>query len=114
MSERQDDRAERGACVHERMRADDVRLPDGRGDGGPEFSFCEHGEHLAAQRGQLVRMAVVLVEREGPHGPAPGEVVREKLRDILLREAAEREVSAEELLTEIIKKYIERNERNGG
>ncbi len=33
---------------------------------------------------------------------------------MLLREAAEREVSAEELLTEIIKKYIERNERNGG
>ena len=34
--------------------------------------------------------------------------------DMLLREAAEREVSAEELLAEIIKKYIERNERNGG
>lgn len=34
--------------------------------------------------------------------------------DILLREAAEREVSAEELLAEIIKKYIERNGRNGG
>lgn len=34
--------------------------------------------------------------------------------DMLLREAAEREVSAEELLAEIIKKYIERNEHNGG
>ena len=34
--------------------------------------------------------------------------------DMLLREAAEREVSAEELLAEIIKKYTERNERNGG
>ena len=34
--------------------------------------------------------------------------------DMLLREAAEREVSAEELLAEIIRKYIERNERNGG
>lgn len=34
--------------------------------------------------------------------------------DMLLREAAERELSAEELLAEIIKKYIERNERNGG
>ena len=34
--------------------------------------------------------------------------------DMLLREAAEREVSAEELLAKIIKKYIERNERNGG
>ena len=34
--------------------------------------------------------------------------------DMLLRETAEREVSAEELLTEIIRKYIERNERNGG
>lgn len=34
--------------------------------------------------------------------------------DILLREAAEREVSAEELFAEIIKNYIERNERNGG
>ena len=33
---------------------------------------------------------------------------------MLLREAAEREVSAEELLAEIIKKYIEGNERNGG
>ena len=33
---------------------------------------------------------------------------------MLLREAAEREVSAEELLAEIIKKYIETNERNGG
>ena len=33
---------------------------------------------------------------------------------MLLREAAEREVSAEELLAKIIKKYIERNERNGG
>ena len=34
--------------------------------------------------------------------------------DMLLLEAAEREVSAEELLAKIIKKYIERNERNGG
>lgn len=34
--------------------------------------------------------------------------------DMLLREAAEREASAEELLAEIIRKYIERNERNGG
>ena len=34
--------------------------------------------------------------------------------DMLLRESAEREVSAEELLAEIIKKYIERNECNGG
>ena len=34
--------------------------------------------------------------------------------DMLLREAAEREVSAEELLAEIIRKYIESNERNGG
>ncbi len=34
--------------------------------------------------------------------------------DMLLGEAAEREVSAEELLAEIIKKYIERNEHNGG
>lgn len=34
--------------------------------------------------------------------------------DMLLREAAGREVSAEELLAEIIRKYIERNERNGG
>lgn len=34
--------------------------------------------------------------------------------DMLLREAAEREVSVEELLAEIIKKNIERNERNGG
>ena len=34
--------------------------------------------------------------------------------DMLLREAAERVLTAEELLTEIIKKYIERNERNGG
>ena len=33
--------------------------------------------------------------------------------DMLLREAAKREVSAEELLAEIIKKYIERNERSG-
>lgn len=33
---------------------------------------------------------------------------------MLLREAAEREVSAEELLAEIIKKYIERTECNGG
>ena len=33
---------------------------------------------------------------------------------MLLREAAEREVSAEELLAEIIRKYIERNECNGG
>lgn len=33
---------------------------------------------------------------------------------MLLRKAAEREVSAEKLLAEIIKKYIERNERNGG
>ncbi len=33
---------------------------------------------------------------------------------MLLREAAEREVLAEELLAEIIKKYIERNEPNGG
>lgn len=33
---------------------------------------------------------------------------------MLLREAAEREMSAEELLAGIIKKYIERNERNGG
>lgn len=33
---------------------------------------------------------------------------------MLLREAAEREVSAEELFAEIIKNYIERNERNGG
>ena len=33
--------------------------------------------------------------------------------DMLLREAAEREVSAEELLAEIIRKYIGRNERNG-
>ena len=33
---------------------------------------------------------------------------------MLLREAAEREVSAEELLAEITKKYIERNESNGG
>ncbi len=34
--------------------------------------------------------------------------------DMLLREAAEREVSAEKLLAEIIRNYIERNERNGG
>lgn len=34
--------------------------------------------------------------------------------DMLLREASECEVSAEELLAEIIKNYIERNERNGG
>ena len=34
--------------------------------------------------------------------------------DMVVREAAEHEVSAEELLAEIIKKYIERNERNGG
>ena len=34
--------------------------------------------------------------------------------DMLLREAAGREVSAEELLAEIIKKDTERNERNGG
>ena len=34
--------------------------------------------------------------------------------DMLLRETAEREVSAEELLAEIIKKCIGRNERNGG
>lgn len=34
--------------------------------------------------------------------------------DMLLRKAAECEVSAEELLAEIIKNYIERNERNGG
>lgn len=34
--------------------------------------------------------------------------------DMLLQEAAEREVSAEELFAEIIKNYIERNERNGG
>ena len=34
--------------------------------------------------------------------------------ELLLVEAALREVSAEELLAEIIKKYIERNERNGG
>ncbi len=33
---------------------------------------------------------------------------------MLLREAAEREVSAEELLAEIIKNYIERTECNGG
>ena len=33
--------------------------------------------------------------------------------DMLLQEAAEREVSAEELLAEIIKKYIERTECNG-
>ena len=41
-------------------------------------------------------------------GPSPQRTLS------LLREAAEREVSAEELLAEIIKKYIERNERNGG
>ena len=34
--------------------------------------------------------------------------------DMLLREAAEREVSTEELLAAIIRNYIERNERNGG
>lgn len=34
--------------------------------------------------------------------------------DMLLREAAKCEVSAEELLAEIIRNYIERNERNGG
>ena len=34
--------------------------------------------------------------------------------DMLLREAAEREASSEELLAEIIRKYRERNERNGG
>lgn len=34
--------------------------------------------------------------------------------DMLLREATEREVSAEELLAEIIRNYIERNEHNGG
>lgn len=33
---------------------------------------------------------------------------------MLLREAAEREVSAEELFAEIIKNYIERTECNGG
>ena len=40
--------------------------------------------------------------------------IPQPLADMLLREAAERDVSAEELLAEIIKNYIERNERNGG
>ena len=34
--------------------------------------------------------------------------------DMLLQEAAEREVSAEDLLAEILPKYIERTECNGG
>lgn len=33
--------------------------------------------------------------------------------DILLQEAAERQISAEELLTEIINKYMERNDEIG-
>lgn len=40
-------------------------------------------------------------------------VIPQSQADMLLLEAAEREISVEELLTEIIKKYMERNEQRG-